>query len=113
VSPDRPIAAKPAGRTLGVGVAATLLVAGVVSLFASAHPDGLEFVGAKLGFDSAAKDSAVAGSPLADYGVSGIGNAQVSGALAGIIGVLVTIALGLAIAKLASLRSSARADKAA
>jgi len=45
--------------------------------------------------------------------VSGIGNAQVSGALAGIIGVLVTIAVGLTIAKVASLRSSARADKAA
>ncbi|WP_020386122.1 energy-coupling factor ABC transporter permease [Kribbella catacumbae] len=111
VSPDKPIAAKPAGRSFGVGVAATLLVAGVVSLFASAHPDGLEFVGAKLGFESAAKDSAVAGSPLADYGVSGIGNSQVSGALAGIIGVLVTIAVGLAIAKIASLRSSARAEQ--
>jgi cobalt/nickel transport system permease protein len=106
VSPDKPIAVKPAGRTLGVGVAVTLLVAGGLSLFASAHPDGLEFVGATLGFDSAAKDSAVAGSPLADYGVSGIGNTQVSGALAGIIGVLVTIVVGLAIAKLAALRAN-------
>ncbi|HZX02002.1 PDGLE domain-containing protein, partial [Kribbella sp.] len=105
VSPDRPVAAKPAGRSLGVGIAVTLLIAGGLSLFASAHPDGLEFVGAKLGFESAAKDSAVASSPLADYGVRGIGNAQVSGALAGIIGVLVTIVVGLAIAKLASLRA--------
>jgi cobalt/nickel transport system permease protein len=105
VAPDRPIAAQPAGRSFGVGVAVTLLVAGGLSLFASAHPDGLEFVGAKLGFDSAAKDSAAAGSPLADYGVQGIGNAHVSGALAGIIGVLVTIVVGLAIAKLASLRA--------
>jgi cobalt/nickel transport system permease protein len=111
VSPDRPItdkhsAAKPAGRSLGVGLAVTFLVAGVLSLFASAHPDGLQFVGAKLGFESAAKSSGVAGSPLAHYGVSGIGNAQVSGALAGIIGVLVTIVAGLAIAKLASLRAN-------
>lgn len=107
VSPDRPIAAKPAGRSLGVGVAVSLLVAGVISLFASAHPDGLEFVGAKLGFEEAAKDSAVAGGPLAEYGISGIGNAQVSGALAGIIGVLVTIVVGLAIATLASRRATA------
>ncbi|TWD84238.1 cobalt/nickel transport system permease protein [Kribbella amoyensis] len=116
VAADRPVATRPAGRSLGIGVAVTFLVAGVVSLFASAHPDGLEFVGAKLGFDSAARDSAVASSPLADYGVSGIGNAQVSGALAGIIGVLVTIAVGLAIAKLSSLRSArstADADKVA
>ncbi|MFG1625830.1 energy-coupling factor ABC transporter permease [Kribbella sp. NPDC049227] len=106
VAPDRPIAAKPAGRSFGVGIAVTLVVAGGLSLFASAHPDGLEFVGAKLGFETAAKSSAVAGSPLADYGVSGIGNSEVSGALAGIIGVLVTIVLGLAIAKLASLRAN-------
>jgi cobalt/nickel transport system permease protein len=44
--------------------------------------------------------------------VTGIGNAQVSGALAGIIGVLVTIVVGLAIAKIATLRSSARAEQA-
>jgi cobalt/nickel transport system permease protein len=106
VSPDKPIAAKPAGRSLGVGLAVTFLVAGVLSLFASAHPDGLQFVGAKLGFESAAKSSAVASSPLAHYGVTGVGNAQVSGALAGIIGVLVTIVVGLALAKLASLRAS-------
>jgi cobalt/nickel transport system permease protein len=112
VSPDLPIAAKPAGRSLGVGVAVTLVVAGVISLFASAHPDGLQFVGAKLGFENAAKGSAVAGSPLAGYGVTGIGNAQVSGAIAGIIGVLVTISVGLLVAKVASMRSAARADKA-
>ena len=53
----------------------------------------------------------MAGSPLADYGVSGIGNSHVSGALAGIIGVLVTIAVGLLVAKVASLRSArANAD---
>ena len=56
---------RPGGRSAS-GFAVTLVVAGGLSLFASAHPDGLEFVGAKLGFDSAAKDSAVAGSPLAD-----------------------------------------------
>jgi cobalt/nickel transport system permease protein len=112
VSPDRPVAAKPAGRSLGVGVAVTLVVAGVISLFASAHPDGLQFVGAKLGFENAAQDSAAAGSPLAGYGVTGIGNTQVSGAIAGIIGVLVTISVGLLVAKVASMRSAARADKA-
>ncbi|MDX6238175.1 MAG: cobalt/nickel transport system permease protein [Kribbellaceae bacterium] len=112
VSPDRLVAAKPAGRSLGVGVAVTLVVAGGISLFASAQPDGLQFVGAELGFESAAQDSAVAGSPLAGYGVTGIGNTQVSGAIAGIIGVLVTIAVGLLVAKIASMRSAARAGKA-
>jgi cobalt/nickel transport system permease protein len=104
VSPDKPVASGPAGRSLGVGIAVTLLIAGVVSLSASASPDGLEFVSGKLGFDGAAKTSATSGSPLADYGVGGISNGHVSGALAGIIGVLVTIVAGLVIAKLSGLR---------
>jgi cobalt/nickel transport system permease protein len=111
VTADKPIVVRPAGRTLGVGLAVTFLVAGALSLFASAHPDGLEFVGASLGFGDSAKDSAVAGSPLADYGVSGVGNRQLSGALAGVIGVLLTIGAGLAVTKLASLRTSSRAAK--
>src|SRR5919197_5628822 len=36
VSPDKAIATKPAGRSLGAGIAVTLLVAGGLSLFASA-----------------------------------------------------------------------------
>src|SRR5689334_21852576 len=101
-----PIATRPAGRNFGVGIAVSLVVAGGLSLFASVLPDGLESVGAKLGCDGAAKSSAAASRPLADWGDSGIGNAEVSGALAGIIGVLVTIVVGLAIAKLASLRAN-------
>jgi cobalt/nickel transport system permease protein len=112
VAPDRAVAAKPAGRDFGVGIAVTLLVAGVLSLFASAHPDGLQFVGRKLGFGGAATPSASAGSPLADYGVSGISNGHISGALAGVIGALVTIALGLVVAKLSGLRRSRNAARA-
>jgi cobalt/nickel transport system permease protein len=109
VSPDRPVPARPAGRSRGAGIAVTLLVAGVISLFASAHPDGLEFVAESLGFGDAAEGSATAGTPLADYGVNGVGNEKVSGALAGIIGVLVTIAAGLLVAKVSTLRSRSEA----
>jgi cobalt/nickel transport system permease protein len=110
VSPDRPVPSKPAGRrSLGTAVAITLLIAGIVSLFASAHPDGLEYVGESLGFGGAAEDSATAGSPLADYGFSGIGNEKVATALAGIIGVLVTIAVGLLVAKLSARRGRSEA----
>ncbi|WP_328994222.1 energy-coupling factor ABC transporter permease [Kribbella sp. NBC_01245] len=111
VTADKPIAVNAGRRPMGVALAVTLLIAGGISLFASAHPDGLEFVGESLGFGESAKDSAVAGSPLADYGVSGVGNERVSGALAGIIGVLLTIAIGLAVAKIASLRTTRVIDK--
>lgn len=73
-----------------VGVVISLLLAGLVSYYASGHPDGLEYVGETLGFGESARDSAVAGSPLADYAVSGVDDARLSGGLAGVVGVLVT-----------------------
>lgn len=95
---------RASSRIVGAGVAVSLIVAGAVSLLASAHPDGLEFVGGKLGFADAAKDSAVADGPLADYAVRGIDNADVAGALAGVIGVAITIGVGILLAKWISTR---------
>lgn len=79
-------------RRLGWGVlAATLLVAGGLSLLASGSPDGLEWSAEHLGFSEAARDSAVAASPLADYSVGGL--ADWSTSVAGIVGTLLTLAL--------------------
>ena len=67
-------------RTFFVGaVVVCLLVAAVASFYASAHPDGLEFVAEQTGFLHAAEDSATAGSPFADYQTSGIDNPRLSG----------------------------------
>lgn len=107
VPADAPAAVRASSGLIGIAVAVSLIVAGAVSLLASAHPDGLEFVGGKLGFADAAKDSAVADSPLADYAVHGIGNADVAGALAGVIGVAITIAVGVLLAKWVSTRRRA------
>ncbi|MGA1158540.1 MAG: PDGLE domain-containing protein [Candidatus Nanopelagicaceae bacterium] len=68
----------------------SLIVAGALSYYASSHPDGLEKVAEDVGFLDTAKDSSVSGSPLADYGISGIENARLSVGLSGIIGVLAT-----------------------
>lgn len=82
----------PRGRGLfGLALSVTLLVAGLLALAASAHPDGLEFVAGALGFEAAARDSVTAGSPLADYGVAGLGAWGTS--LAGVVGVTVTLAV--------------------
>lgn len=78
---------------LVVGVLVALLIAGVGSFYASSSPDGLEWSAEEQGFGHTAEDSAVAGSPLADYGVSGVDDARLSGGLAGVIGVAVTLAL--------------------
>ena len=75
---------------VGAGLALSLLLAVVVSLFASASPDGLEHVAETLGFADAASDSAVAGSPLADYGTAPVENDWLSTAIAGAVGVVIT-----------------------
>lgn len=69
----------------------TLLLAGVISFYASASPDGLERVASDRGFVDTADDHALAGSPLADYGTRGVDDARVSGGIAGMIGVGVTL----------------------
>lgn len=84
------------GRTgwlVGVGLLVALVLAGLVSYYASSAPDGLEKVSADHGLDAHAKDSAAADSPLSGYGVSGIQNERLSVGVAGVIGVGVTFAV--------------------
>lgn len=99
-------AAYPRARWFWVGfLVVTLVVAGGVSYLASASPDGLdsatlrgcqvlkrggadELVGQCIA--QSAHDHAMAASPLADYTVGGVQN---SGGAAGVIGVVITLAL--------------------
>lgn len=79
------------------GALISLLLAGVVSFYASSHPDGLEKVAGEIGFIETAKDPATAGSALADYGIAGVENERASVGIAGVIGVAATgvLATGL------------------
>lgn len=76
------------------GLVTSLLLAGFVSFYASSNPDGLEKVAADQGIDQQAKEHASADSPLADYGVRDVDDARLSGGLAGVIGVGVTVVAG-------------------
>ncbi|MFD9303296.1 energy-coupling factor ABC transporter permease [Streptomyces sp. NPDC060048] len=76
------------------GLAVALALAGFVSFYASASPDGLEKVAADKGIDQKVTEHATADSPLADYGVKDVSDARLSGGLAGVIGVGATIAVG-------------------
>ena len=80
-------------KFIAVGAFVSLFLAAVLSFYASSQPDGLEKVGESIGFIETAEDSAVADSPLADYGLAGVENARISGGLAGVIGVAVTAAV--------------------
>lgn len=73
----------------GVLVAAFFAV--VVSQFAFDDPDGLERVAKDHGFLHTARDHFISGSPFADYATDGVANQQLSLAIAGIAGVLVTL----------------------
>ncbi|MFB6562301.1 MULTISPECIES: energy-coupling factor ABC transporter permease [unclassified Streptomyces] len=93
-------AAAGAGSTKKVwvtGLVTALVLAGFVSFYASANPDGLEKVAADKGIDAKVEEHAAADSPLADYGVKDVDDARLSGGLAGVIGVGVTVVAGTGI----------------
>ncbi|WP_127507254.1 PDGLE domain-containing protein [Actinoplanes solisilvae] len=98
---------KRLGWFLAGGLLVALLLAGVVSNFASGSPDGLDYA-AREGCTFNADDEITGGtcmaqqegehqlgdSPLADYGIKGVGNSFLSTALAGTAGVLITFGIG-------------------
>ncbi|MEU0949815.1 energy-coupling factor ABC transporter permease [Streptomyces canus] len=90
-----PVAATRSHRKVWItGLVTSLVLAGFVSFYASASPDGLEKVAADKGIDAKAEKHATSDSPLADYGVRDVEDARLSGGLAGVIGVGVTVVAG-------------------
>jgi cobalt/nickel transport protein len=101
------------GWFLAAGLLVSLLLAGVVSSFASDSPDGLDHAarqgctfnadGEITGGTCMAQQEGghqLADSPLADYGIRGIDNPHLSTGLSGVLGVLVTFAVGAGLFRL-------------
>lgn len=89
-------AAAPSRRIRGfllAGLAVALLLAGVVSFYASQEPDGLEKVSAEHSLDAHAQDHQLSDSPLAGYEVRGVDSPRLSVGAAGVVGVAVTFAV--------------------
>ncbi|WP_030814603.1 energy-coupling factor ABC transporter permease [Streptomyces sp. NRRL F-2799] len=98
VAAPAPAAARTSRRTLWVtGLVTSLVLAGFVSFYASANPDGLEKVAHDKGIDKKTEPHHSSDSPLADYGVKNVANARLSGGLAGVVGVGVTVVAGSAV----------------
>jgi hypothetical protein len=76
------------------GLVVALVLAGVVSRYASEAPDGLERVAADQGIAAQEREHPLADSPLADYTARGVDDARLSGGLAGVTGVVLTLVLG-------------------
>ena len=114
---------KRLGWFLAAGLLVAVLLAGVVSNFASGSPDGLDHA-AREGctFDAdgeitggtcmARQEGAhqLADSPLADYGIRGIDNDFLSTGLSGVLGVLVTFGIGVVAFRLLRRRDANAAD---
>ncbi len=81
------------------GFLAALVLAVVVSQFAVGDPDGLESVANQTGIAGSGTESSFSDSLFADYATAGIGNETVSLAVAGTLGVIITLAVGYGIFK--------------
>ena len=93
-----PAAARSSHRKVWItGLVTSLVLAGFVSFYASASPDGLEKVAKDKGIDTKVEKHATEDSPLAGYGVKDVSDARISGGLAGVIGVGVTVVAGSAV----------------
>jgi len=91
-------------RFLVVGFVVAVVVAVVISQFASSSPDGLEFVAGHQGFADAVTPHALDGSPLADYGSGLLDNGVVGRAVSGLIGVVATFGVGYGLLRLSRRR---------
>ncbi|MGB2567542.1 PDGLE domain-containing protein [Micromonospora citrea] len=108
---------------VAVGLLVALLLAGVVSNYASSHPDGLDSSllegctvdseGEITGGSCPAQQEQEheVGGPLADYGVAGIDNGFLSTGLSGVLGVLLTFAIGGGVFWLLRRRGPAGSDE--
>lgn len=89
---------------LVVGLLVTLGVAVGLSQVSTDDPDGLEYVAEREGFAESAEDHDLADFALADYGEGLTGNSVVDTAVAGLVGVLLTLGLGWIVFRLVGRR---------
>lgn len=73
------------------GLMAALFFAAVVSQFAFDDPDGLESVASSEGFIDRGQEHDLADGIFSDYATAGIGNEALSLAIAGVVGMIVTL----------------------
>ena len=79
------------------GLLVAIGLAMLVSGFASSSPDGLNKVAEDHGFAAKAKEHLFENGPLAGYAVKGVNSDRLGTGLSGLIGVLVTFGIGLAL----------------
>lgn len=112
------------GGFILAGLLLALLLASVVSNFASGSPDGLDSAtlegcttnaeGEITGGECMAREAAehdLGGGPFADYATAGIGNDFLSTAISGVLGVIVVFGIGAGVFWLVKRRAPVTDDK--
>ena len=94
------------------GLLVAIGLAMLVSGFASGSPDGLNKVAEDHGFAANARQHLFENGPLAGYAVKGVNGDRLSTGISGLIGVLVTFGIGLALFALLRAMRSAGDDRA-
>jgi cobalt/nickel transport system permease protein len=105
--------ARHVGGIALAGLAIALAVCVFLAPFASEHPDGLEWVGARLGFLHAdVPESTLIPAPIPDYQLPLFGSNHVKAAtaVAGLAGTLIVFAVGLVLARVFSHPSFVKRD---
>lgn len=83
-----------------MGLAVAVLIALLVSPFASPWPDGLERVAKDQGFLEKGEGPPVFAAPVPDYAFPGIHNKEWATSIAGLIGTLAMFGIGCGVAAL-------------
>jgi len=81
-----------------IGVVIALFLAGIISMFASSLPDGLEKVAENKGFLEKGEVEPPIKSPVPDYAMPGLKNEKLATSIAGIAGTLLVFGLGYGLA---------------
>lgn len=100
VRPDLLPGEQPQLQKWVVPVIGVLLIAGVLSLFASSWPDGLEAVAEKYGFKDQEAAAIENPTPLAGYSVKGLEEQPIATSIAGLLGSAVSFGAAFGIAQL-------------
>ncbi|TAF96223.1 MAG: cobalt transporter [Oscillatoriales cyanobacterium] len=100
VRPDLLPGEQPQLQKWLVPVIGVLLISGVLSLFASSWPDGLEAVAEQYGFKDKEAVAIEIPTPLAGYGVKGLEEQPIGTSIAGVLGSAICFGTAFGIAQL-------------
>ncbi|MGB9597444.1 MAG: PDGLE domain-containing protein [Candidatus Poribacteria bacterium] len=87
-------------RDIIIGIVVSMFLAGLISIFASSWPDGLEKVAEDIGFLEKGEVEPPIKSPIPDYTFPGIKNEKLATSISGILGTAVVFVLGYGVSAL-------------